>query len=65
MDDAEDSMDAVDQKARGLKGAFLTAAAGTTALAAGLTGIVRAGGPVEATFSRVEVLAGATSEEMD
>ncbi|ADJ14468.1 phage tail tape measure protein [Halalkalicoccus jeotgali] len=65
LDQTEAEMDAVDGKARALEGAFLAAAAGTTALVAGLAGIVRAGGPVEATFSRVEVLAGATTEEMN
>lgn len=65
LDQTEDSMDSVDSSSRALKGSFLAAAAGATALAVGLRSVVQAGAPIENTFSRIEVLSGATTDEMN
>jgi TP901 family phage tail tape measure protein len=65
VDQTEGSMQSVEDSAINLRGAFLAAAGATTALTAALGGLVRAGAPVEATFSTVEVLSGATADQMD
>ena len=63
-DDVADSMEQAEQRTDALTSAFTRSAAATAALAGTMGLLTRQHGETEQTFSRLQVVAGATNEEM-